>query len=112
MIKEIAKIGLYPIAIVWQILKVLIYFLSVFMFSVTSDFVGTMFASSTINEDYSAFFASDLLANKYWCSAKKPPKPVCLWAQFKEPKRIVKIKFEEQYEMTGENGYEVNEIAQ
>ena len=48
----------------------------------------------------------------YWCSKSSPDKPVRLWFQFKEPKRVVQIKFEEQYEMSGEDGYEVNEIGQ
>ena len=71
---------------------------------------GTAHASS----EYGMGFEADkaFKGDGYWCSVKSPDKPVRLWFQFKEPKRVVQIKFEEQYEMSGEDGYEVNEIGQ
>ena len=47
----------------------------------------------------------------YWCSVKSPDKPVRLWFQFNEPKRVTKIKFKEIYALASGNGYEVNEIS-
>ena len=71
---------------------------------------GTAYASSEFSTGFKAdkAFGED----SYWCSVESPDKPVRLWFQFKEPKRVVQIKFEEQYEMSGEDGYEVNEIGQ
>ena len=73
---------------------------------------GTFFASSQFNADFAPIKASMPLPSSYWCSAKNPTRPIRLWVQFKEPKRIVKIKFKEKYKMTGEDGYEVNEIGE
>jgi len=66
---------------------------------------GTAYASSELSTTYKAdkAFGED----GYWCSIWRPDTPVRLWFQFKEPKRVVQIKFEEQYEMSGEDGYEV-----
>ena len=71
---------------------------------------GTAHASSTYGTGFEADKAFE--GDGYWCSVKNPDTPVRLWFQFKEPKRVVQIKFEEQYKMSGEDGYEVNEIGQ
>ena len=73
---------------------------------------GTAYASSEY-KGRTGFEADKAFGeDSYWCSVESPDKPVRLWFQFKEPKRVVQIKFEEQYEMSGEDGYEVNEIGQ
>merc|ERR1719431_2040259 len=66
---------------------------------------GTANASSEYSTRYKAYKAFG--ENGYWCSVGGPDTPVRLWFQFKEPKRVVQIKFEEHYEMSGEDGYEV-----
>jgi len=66
---------------------------------------GTAYASS----EYSTAFKADKAFGEdgYWCSVKSPERPIRLWFEFKEPKRVVQIKFEEEYEMSAENGYRV-----
>jgi len=71
--------------------------------AVTSE-NGTFHASSEFNSWYTAEKAFG--TKGYWCSANYPSLPVCLWFEFKEPKRITKMKFKEVYG-TGENGYQV-----
>jgi len=66
---------------------------------------GTAHASSTYGTGFEADKAFE--GDGYWCSVKNPDTPVRLWFQFKEPKRVVQIKFEEQHKMSGEDGYEV-----
>jgi len=75
---------------------------------------GTAYASSEYHDQYRGTYKADKAFGEdgYWCSVRRPDTPVRLWFQFKEPKRVVQIKFEEQYEMSGEDGYEVNEIGQ
>jgi len=73
---------------------------------VTSE-IGTAYASSEY-KGRTGFEADKAFGEDgYWCSVRGPDMPVRLWFQFKEPKRVVQIKFEEQYEMSGEDGYEV-----
>ena len=73
---------------------------------------GTFHASSTykIKPGYAAEKAFGTAG--YWCSIQDPPKPIRLWFQFNKPTCVTKIRFETPYKMTGEKGYEVNEIAQ
>jgi len=84
---------------VWSNLNALMEYVSV-----TSQ-SGTAYASSEYGTGHKADKAFE--GDGYWCSVKSPDTPVRLWFQFKEPKRVVQIKFEEQYEMSGEDGYEV-----
>merc|ERR1712212_448960 len=75
---------------------------------------GTARASSVFSGNYEPIEAFTNQAGDYWCSIKKPQAPVCLWFQFNEAKRVVKIKFDEPYKMSGEDGYEVfasNEVG-
>ena len=69
---------------------------------------GTAHASSVFSGNYEPIEAFTNQAGDYWCSIKKPQAPVCLWFQFNEAKRVVKIKFDEPYKMSGEDGYEVS----
>jgi len=59
---------------------------------------GTAYASSELSTEFKAdkAFGED----GYWCSVQSPERPVRLWFEFKEPKRVVQIKFEEEYEMS------------
>jgi len=68
---------------------------------------GTAHASSVFSGNYKPIEAFTNQAGDYWCSIKRPQAPVCLWFQFNEAKRVVKIKFDEPYKMSGEDGYEV-----
>jgi len=65
---------------------------------------GTAYASS----EYSTTYKADKAFGEdgYWCSIRSPDTPVRLWFEFKEPKRVVQIKFEEEYEMSADNGRE------
>merc|ERR1712212_629877 len=75
---------------------------------------GTAHASSVYSGNYKPIEAFTNQARDYWCSIERPQAPVCLWFQFNEAKRIVKIKFDEPYKMSGEDGYEVfasNEVG-
>jgi len=67
---------------------------------------GTAHASSVYSSDWAPMKAFNNLGG-YWCTKQKPPAPVYLWFQFNEAKRVVKIKFDEPYKMSGEDGYEV-----
>merc|ERR1712168_1702876 len=66
---------------------------------------GTAYASS----EFSTGFKADKAFGEagYWCSVQSPDTPVRLWFQFKERKCVVQFKFEEEYKMSGEDGYEV-----
>ena len=68
---------------------------------------GTAHASSVYSSDWAPMKAFNNLGG-YWCTKQKPPAPVYLWFQFNEAKRVVKIKFEETYEMSVDEGYEVS----
>ena len=69
---------------------------------------GTAHASSVYSGNYKPIEAFTNQAGDYWCSIRRPSAPVCLWFQFNEAKRVVKIKFDEPYKMSGEDGYEVS----
>jgi len=66
---------------------------------------GTAYASSEYDNGYLA--AKAFGTSGYWCSKADPEKPVRLWFQFNEPKIVSKIKFEQEYKLASENGYEV-----
>jgi len=73
---------------------------------VTSE-IGTAYASSEY-KGRTGFEADKAFGEDgYWCSVRGPDTPVRLWFQFKEPTRVVQIKFKEQYKMSGEDGYQV-----
>ena len=50
-------------------------------------------------------------ASGFWSSRQDPEKPVRLWFQFNEPKRVTKIKFKEIFALASGYGYEVNETS-
>ena len=70
---------------------------------------GTAHASSVYSGNYKPIEAFTNQAGDYWCSIKRPQAPVCLWFKFNEPKRVVRIKFDEKYGKYDEDkGYEVS----
>jgi len=73
---------------------------------------GTAFATSTLNDEHEAGEAFKIYGAYgrtavYWCTEPNPAKPVYLWFQFKEPKRVTNITFEEYYELPQGEVYEV-----
>jgi len=75
---------------------------------VTSEH-GTAYASSVNNNpNYEAKWAFEYRDNSsYWLSRGGARLPVRLWFQFNEPKRVVKIRFEEIYGLRDGDVYEV-----
>merc|ERR1712168_532274 len=73
---------------------------------------GTAHATSTFTRygDYkavNAFKIQGATDDTYWSSKRNVRTPVYLWFQFKEPKCVTKIKFEEQYKLAPGEVYEV-----
>jgi len=76
---------------------------------------GTAFATSEYDDEYAAdkAFKIDPVDSwkswSYWCSKIDAEKPVYLWFQYKEPKRVTDIKFEEKsnYRLPPGSIYEV-----
>jgi len=83
---------------------------------------GKAFATSTWSSSYEAknafWVTGDESDDHYWCSAARPSKPHAgwladwraVWFQFEQPKRVIKIKFEEQYKLpakTQNDAYQV-----
>jgi len=54
------------------------------------------------DESYEAYYT---ILHDYWRSEKNPQKPVSLWFQFRKPKCVTKIKFEEQYKLPSGKEY-------
>jgi len=72
---------------------------------------GTAFATSTYNSDYKADKAFQIFGSMgskdYWCSIRDAEKPVYLWFQYKEPKRVTIIRFFQKYKLRPGEVYEV-----
>merc|ERR1712212_550258 len=71
---------------------------------------GTAFATSTFNRYYRPEQAFKILGagdKTYWCSKYNPVQPVSLWFQFKEPKCVTKIEFNEKYSLPSGKVYQV-----
>merc|ERR1712212_173381 len=75
--------------------------------------LGKAFATSTWSssnertyEAKNAFWFTKDNNERYWCS-KARSLPAAIWFQFEQPKRIIKIKFEEHYKLPVGHVYEV-----
>jgi len=69
---------------------------------------GKAFATSTWSSEHEAKNAFWVTGDDhYWSSASEPSKPVAVWFRFEQPKRVIKIKFEEQYKLPAGSIYEV-----
>merc|ERR1712168_1794893 len=75
--------------------------------------LGKAFATSTWSssnertyEAKNAFWFTKDNNERYWCS-KARSSPAAIWFQFEQPKRIIKIKFEEHYKLPVGHVYEV-----
>jgi len=73
---------------------------------------GTANATSTFSRygDFTAdkaFKIQGATDDTYWCSKVNVEIPIYLWFQFKEPKWVTKIKFEEKYTLAPGEVYEV-----
>merc|ERR1712212_596968 len=71
--------------------------------------LGKAFASSTWSSSYKAKKAFKFSYDNHerrWCSDKKSL-PAAIWFQFEQPKRVIKIKFEEHYKLPAGSLYEV-----
>merc|ERR1712212_792954 len=71
--------------------------------------LGKTFASSTWSSSYKAKKAFKFSYDNHerrWCSDEKSL-PAAIWFQFEQPKRVIKIKFEEHYKLPAGSLYEV-----
>merc|ERR1719431_1267714 len=77
--------------------------------TLTND-VGTAFATNEYSGAYNAtkaFKMQDIGDDAYWATKRNPPTPVFLWFQFKDPQRVITIKFKEKYALPLGKEYEV-----
>jgi len=77
--------------------------------TLTND-VGTAFATnehSGAHNATKAFKMQDIGDDAYWATKRNPPTPVFLWFQFKDPQRVITIKFKEKYALPVGKEYEV-----